>query len=362
MRRIFLIRHGKPQFPAGNGHFCLGRKTDPPLSEEGRSQVLAFGGALDFVPAESFYSSRLVRSRETAELLLRGRGSVNILPGVEELGCGEWEGLSFDEIRRRYPEVYAARKNDMSLPPPGGESFDSAADRALDAIYGLLARTRGDLVIAAHAGVNRAVMCRLTGLPMSRNRQIDQQYACVNVLGEENGRLFVAASGRPALSLPDDAEIAALYEKYGTPEPVRAHCRAVAEKAVQLGRELPEDVMPPQELELLRAAGLVHDMCRTQPQHARAAAEALRTLGYLRLAQAVESHHDAPSGAGVGAGKLLFLADKLVSGDREATLSERFELSLKKCTTPEALAAHEKRRQAALAIYDEFLKTARSAM
>ena len=173
--------------------------------------MLAFGGALDFVPAESFYSSRLVRSRETAELLLRGRGSVNILPGVEELGCGEWEGLSFDEIRRRYPEVYAARKSDMSLPPPGGESFDSAADRALDAIYALLARTRGDLVIAAHAGVNRAVMCRLTGLPMSRNRQIDQQYACVNVLGEENGRLFVAASGRPALSFPDDAEIAALY-------------------------------------------------------------------------------------------------------------------------------------------------------
>ena len=131
---------------------------------------------------------------------------------------------------------------------------------------------------------------------------------------------------------------------------------------MQLGRELPEDVMPPQELELVRAAGLVHDMCRTQPQHARAAAEALRTLGYLRLAQAVESHHDAPDSAGVGAGKLLFLADKLVSGDREATLSERFELSLKKCTTPEALAAHEKRRQAALAIYDEFLKTARSAM
>lgn len=351
MRRIFLIRHGKPLLPSEDGRFCLGRQTDPPLSESGRMQALDFGAAFDFIPAESFYSSSLIRSRETAELLLRGRGEVKLLPGIEELGCGEWEGLSFAEIRRRYPEIYAARKNDMSIPPPGGESFDSAADRALSALYGLLSKTVGDLAVVAHAGVNRAVMCRLSGLPMSRNRELDQQYACVNVLIEDKGRLFVSASGKASGSFPDERELFSLYEKCGTPENIRRHCRAVAEKAARLAQALPPGSV---NAALLYSAALTHDLCRTGPGHELAAAELLRACGYVRLARIVSAHHDAPEAAGMDEEKLLFLADKLVDGERETTLERRFDRSAEKCKTQEARAAHEKRRMAALRIYDEF--------
>ena len=39
MRRIYLVRHGMPEFPGGE-KCCIGR-TDLPLSEEGRGQMRA---------------------------------------------------------------------------------------------------------------------------------------------------------------------------------------------------------------------------------------------------------------------------------------------------------------------------------
>ena len=44
---------------------------------------------------------------------------------------------------------------------------------------------------------------------------------------------------------------------------------------------------------------------------------------------------------------LVFLADKLVSGDREVSLEERFAISTAKCGTPEAIASHQKKYEQA---------------
>lgn len=351
MRRIFLIRHAQPVFPNGVRHCCLGRHTDTPLTEEGRAQALAYKAAFDFIPAESFFTSPLLRSRETARLLLRGRGEARILPGIEELDCGEWEGLGFDEIKVRWPELYEARHGDMSIPPPGGETFDSAADRGLAAIRSALSETEGDIAIVAHAGLNRAVMCRILGIPMKDNRTIDQLYACVNVIAEEDGRFSVLAVGRQSGDYPADGEIEALYEKYETPEKVRAHCRAVCGKALELQRRMEPETDPG----LLRAAALLHDVCRTMPHHAHAAARELRDGGYMCLADAVECHHDLKNATGFDAKKLLYLADKLVSGTQSVTLRERFALSEAKCTDERAKCAHERRRREAEGVYNEYL-------
>lgn len=352
MRLIFLIRHAEPVFPGGVRRCCLGRRTDTPLTENGRHQASDYGAAFDFIPAENFFASRLRRAAETAEILLNGRGRAKLLPGVEELDCGEWEGLGFDEISRRFPEIYEARHNDMSIPPPGGESFDSAADRGIKAIMCALSETKGDIAVAAHAGVNRAIMCRCLGLPMRDNRTLDQQYACVNVLGEENGRLKVLCVGRLASDFPDDDEIMALYERHKTPENVRQHCRAVSEKAEELISRLPGGGGGGR----LRAAALLHDLCRTERNHAYEAAGCLRENGYPVIAEMIERHHDLGYTGAFGDRELLYLADKLVSGTQSVTISERFARSAEKCRSPEAIAAHERRKAETEKIYDEYLR------
>ena len=91
MRDIYLIRHGMPDFPGG-ARMCLGR-TDLPLGLRGRLQAALLGA--EFAPRgiTECFCSALSRSRQTAELM--GFASPVIVPGLEEMDAGDWDGLSF---------------------------------------------------------------------------------------------------------------------------------------------------------------------------------------------------------------------------------------------------------------------------
>ena len=55
-------------------------------------------------------------------------GKIEIIAdeALREVSVGRWEGLSFAEIRERWPELYEARGENMSsVAPPGGESLPS---------------------------------------------------------------------------------------------------------------------------------------------------------------------------------------------------------------------------------------------
>ena len=138
----------------------------------------------------------MLRCRQTAEALA-GALPVGIVPGLAEQDCGLWDGLSFDEIRARFPEEYARRGVDPALPPPGGEPPEQAAARGLRALSALMARTEGNVAAVAHAGLNRCMLCALTGRPMAEMRTIPQAHLCMNVLNYDGGRFTVDAVGLP---------------------------------------------------------------------------------------------------------------------------------------------------------------------
>lgn len=145
---------------------------------------------------------------------------------------------------------------------------------------------------------------------------------------------------------PSAPEIEQILTEAGTPEHIRAHCRAVAAKAADLTAKTEQTI----DLDLLRAACLLHDMARaSHKDHAAAAAEYLSRKGYLILAEIVGQHHDLTPSASIEA-QLLYLADKLIQGSQEVTLHERFSASREKCTTPEAIEIWERRYRDALEI------------
>lgn len=149
---------------------------------------------------------------------------------------------------------------------------------------------------------------------------------------------------------PAERERQALLERMGTPEPVRAHCRAVAERAARLAGNSPEPV----GVGLLECACQLHDLCRAAGrEHPAQAAAVLAEAGYQELAEIVRQHHDLGPAPCVEA-QLLYLADKLVSGIRPVTLKERFEAARTKCVGEEALAAWQKRYEDAKALAAKF--------
>ncbi len=153
--------------------------------------------------------------------------------------------------------------------------------------------------------------------------------------------------------VPTPPECRALMTQVvAVPEPVQKHCRAVAAVAARLVEVLSQAGLD-LDIDLVRAAALVHDIARVQADHAAAGAELLTGLGYPGLADIVRVHMDMavdarrpPDEAGI-----VFLADKLVVGDCLADLQTRFDRKMAKYGTyPEAAEAIMKRRDAAIAL------------
>lgn len=323
MRKAYLIRHGKPDFPGGK-RMCLGR-TELPLGAVGRMQAVLLRRELAS-EADAVFSSPLSRAVQTAEALCR---QVTVMDGLAEQYAGEWDGLTFDEIRERYQELYVLRANERYLPPPGSEPDGEALARFTRAVDGALSGN-GTAAVVTHASVIRLYLNSLgTGM-------IKIPYGSYVELGD-GVPVRIGVLPRPE---PDDALCLELLHAAGTPERVIRHCAAVADMASELSQALGMDT------ETVRAAAYLHDMARTQPHHAQTGADWLRELGYEEISELVGLHH-SHDGRTLDAAAVVYIADKLVSEDRPCTLGERFDASAGKCATPEAIKRHRERRAAA---------------
>ncbi|WP_142501324.1 histidine phosphatase family protein [Klebsiella sp. 2680] len=348
MPGIFLVRHGRPQTP-DNRRYCLGNGSDFPLAPEGLTQSSAL------IPCFSgmeyaLYCSRLRRSRETAERLATGKRKISVSPGLDEIAVGEWEGMRFEAIRARYPELYARRGRNWALMPPGGESLDSGATRMETTLREIAEREGSDIVAITHEGAIRALLWKLMHLDPRHDALIRLPYGSITVLRYANGAFAVTATGKSPDDIPSDEEIRELWRLCATPEPVRAHSLAVCEEALRISTSLQRDgiILSPGRL---RAAALLHDMARREGKsHPHKAAAILRARGYLQVARIVELHHDITLSEPISEAHVLFLADKRMYGTKKVTLQERFTASMGKCLTKDAVLAHDDRWQQALAI------------
>jgi CTP:molybdopterin cytidylyltransferase MocA len=126
--------------------------------------------------------------------------------------------------------------------------------------------------------------------------------------------------------IPTPKECQAILEEMGTPANVAGHGRRVAEVAEAISLRLNEAGLQ-LNVALVRAAALLHDLAKGQPAHAEAGERILADLGFARVGQIVGLHMDyePPASAALDEAALVYLADKLVQGDRIVPLAVRFE-------------------------------------
>lgn len=156
MKNVYLIRHALPDFPGGKG-MCIGT-TDIPLSKKGVIQAEEMAKTLPAVTA--VFSSPLTRAVQTAQAIGM---PITILDDLREMHAGEWDGLTFEEIRQRYPELYAARAKDLTLPLPGAEDSKEGLVRFAAALQHCAATAPGDLAAVGHGGMIALFLQELTG-------------------------------------------------------------------------------------------------------------------------------------------------------------------------------------------------------
>jgi alpha-ribazole phosphatase len=180
--RIHLLRHGQVE---GHEEKRYNGQGDVLLTSLGRQQSAAFAGRFQHQKLGAIYSSDLLRCRVAAD-------QIAILQEVDpvyradlrELHVGDWEGQTWDQLQRQYPELWQARLDDIvNVAPPAGETLLQMAERVRPVIREIIAAHPGqEIVIVAHGGVNRVVLLDAIGAPLERLFHVEQDFGCHNVI------------------------------------------------------------------------------------------------------------------------------------------------------------------------------------
>ena len=333
-RRIYFIRHARPDIPFGE-RWCVGSRTDMPLGTFGRIQASLLTFEPELKGLSKVYCSNLSRSRDTA---LAISASPEVQPGLEEQDMGEWDGLSFTEIKERWPELYAVRETDPYTLPEGSETFGHMAERFKEAVDCCIAASEGDIAIVAH----KSCISTVTG---SRETLGWTSVSTTEYNGAELKVLDIGRQAHPELT---EEVCERMMSAAGAGEDLTAHCRAVAELAGQLCYALGAKGLR-LDAKLIRSSALLHDIARSEKDHPSAGAKWISELGYPEIADVIRQHHDIDS-AELNEASVVFIADKAVRGTERVRIEDRFEASLHKCKTQEALEVHARRLEAAITV------------
>ena len=111
-------------------------------------------------PVTAVFSSPLTRTVQTAQAIGL---PVTVLDDLREMHAGAWDGLTFDQIRVHYPEVYAARGTDPTLPIPGAEDHNEGLIRFVKAMETAARMSPGDFAVVAHGGIIAQFLQKITG-------------------------------------------------------------------------------------------------------------------------------------------------------------------------------------------------------
>lgn len=235
---LLLCRHGETQANADGR--VQGQGLDAPLNEVGESQAKAMGHALRDVPIHAAYSSQLVRSSRTVQLVMASRdasagaGAATFVGGgaaaatapsglrvpsgqlngagagagsqqavsmsmaaLNEMNYGSLEAQLIKDVRpelARISKAWALGDVDLAC-PDGGESPRDVLTRAEEALAGVARRHGPDetILLVTHSRLN-VVLLSSWALNLSQMHKVKQDNCCVNVVRYEKGAFQVVAT------------------------------------------------------------------------------------------------------------------------------------------------------------------------
>ncbi|MBE9482685.1 MAG: alpha-ribazole phosphatase [Chloroflexi bacterium] len=182
MSRLFLVRHGDTE--SGSTLRYWGQ-SDVKLSTVGLRQAESLRTRLATERIDAIYTSNLRRASVTAETIA-SRHQLDIVrcDELNEVDFGKVEGLTFDEVSRFYPEVaktWVSRS--LSLEFPDGENFEKFNNRVSKFLSRLDKHTLEEtILIVAHAGPLRLLVCHLLGLELRYWRQFRLDLASLSII------------------------------------------------------------------------------------------------------------------------------------------------------------------------------------
>jgi probable phosphoglycerate mutase len=166
---LILVRHGRTALTESR-KISGGDGENPDLSDLGKidarevaeelSKVGQSGNFSYLAPPVAIVHSPIARAAQTAQAIANRLS----LPMVEdknlsEIGFGDWDGLTNEEVFTAFEEEYNAWRGSFEVSPPNGESlkdFDARVRAAFDSILSSYAGQ--SVVVVAHVMPIRALL------------------------------------------------------------------------------------------------------------------------------------------------------------------------------------------------------------
>ena len=182
---IWLFNHAS--LAANTEQQFIGQK-DVDLTSGGRAACEAL--AQKFVEGmasqkpEAFFCSDLRSAVTCADILRRAfrpaGGTMPVIadPGFRELNYGAWEGLTREDVEKRYPGALdELAKHPTEYAPAGGESLTMLKSRSLMAVLRARLHTPdGIIVVLGHTEFNRCLLADYLALPLEEADHLPQPW------------------------------------------------------------------------------------------------------------------------------------------------------------------------------------------
>ncbi len=187
MAKLFLVRHGETDLQSALRYWG---KTDVGLGPVGRKQAEQLRDRLSREKIDCVYSSDLKRALTTAQTIVSARNLQLVpCPELREIDFGEVEGLNFDEVKAKFPEIAMMWiEHDPRLVYPGGESLTQLEKRTSQFIDRLTVHVADDnILVVAHSGVLRTLICQLMDMELKHRWNFRIDLASLSIVDTFSG-------------------------------------------------------------------------------------------------------------------------------------------------------------------------------
>ncbi|HWF81663.1 MAG TPA: histidine phosphatase family protein [Streptosporangiaceae bacterium] len=156
---VLMLRHGQTELSTERR---FSGRTDVPLTKEGIKQAAMAARRLAGSGATAVITSPLQRARRTAEAVAESTGApLVVYEEFAEAEFGAWQGLTFAEAAKKWPDELAAWLASPDASPPDGESFATVAMRVLAGLDRLIDEYRHQTtVVVSHVTPIKTLVCR----------------------------------------------------------------------------------------------------------------------------------------------------------------------------------------------------------
>ena len=165
--RFLLVRHGETEW---NRQKKFQGQIDVPLNDNGKNQSSAAAEFLKDVQIDAAVTSPMLRPKETAEIILQYHPNVELelLPDLQEISHGLWEGKFEGEIEQDFPGLLKEwQEKPETVQMPEGENLQQVWSRAIAAWQSIVlkySKQPKTVLVVAHDAINKAILCHLFDL------------------------------------------------------------------------------------------------------------------------------------------------------------------------------------------------------